>query len=195
MVEGLTDEAMAHRLAKASGHDLSVCYGKKGVGYIQKRIAGFNGLAKNMPILTLVDFMDTRMACPPDMVHAWLPHREQGMLLRAVVRELESWLLADRNGIAEYLKIPMSRVPENPESLSDPKATLIHLARKSRSSRIREGLVPAQGSSAIVGREYTSGIIHFIRESWNMNQARMNASSLDHCILCLENLWHGTKNH
>ncbi len=66
MVEGLTDEAMAHRLTGAVGHEIVVCYGKKGVGYIQKRIAGFNGLAKNIPILTLVDFMDTRMACPPD---------------------------------------------------------------------------------------------------------------------------------
>ncbi len=110
------------------------------------------------------------------------------MLLRAVVRELESWLLADRNGIAEYLKIPMSGVPENPESLSDPKATLIHLARKSRSSRIREGLVPAQGSSATVGRGYASEIIHFIRESWDINMVRMKASSLDHCIRRLESL-------
>jgi len=143
LVEGLTDEAMAHRLAGAVGHD---------------------------------------------MVHAWLPHREQGMLLRAVVRELESWLLSDRNGIADYLKIPMSMVPENPESMSDPKATLIHLARRSRSSKIRDGLVPAQGSSATVGREYTSGIIHFIRKSWNMNRARMKASSLDHCIRRLEDL-------
>jgi len=188
LVEGLTDEAMAHRLAKAAGHEIAACYGKRGMGYIQKRIGSFNGLARSMPILTLVDFMDTRMACPPDMVHAWLPHREQGMLLRAVVRELESWLLSDRNGIADYLKIPMARVPENPELLGDPKATLIHLARGSRSSRIRKGLVPSQGSSATVGREYASGIIHFIRESWNMNQARMNAPSLDHCIRCLEDL-------
>jgi len=188
LVEGLTDEAMAHRLAKATGHEIAACYGKRGMGYIQKRIADFNGLAGSIPILTLVDFMDTRMGCPPDMVHAWLPHREQGMLLRAVVRELESWLLADRNGIAEYLKIPIVRVPENPESLNDPKATLIHLARRSRSSRIRAGLVPSQGSSATVGREYASGIIHFIRRLWDINRARMNAPSLDHCIRRLEDL-------
>jgi len=188
LVEGLTDEAMAHRLAKAAGHEIAACYGKRGMGYIQKRIAGFNGLARSMPILTLVDFMDTRMDCPPDMVHAWLPHREQGMLLRAVVRELESWLLADRNGIAEYLKIPIARVPGNPESLNDPKATLIHLARGSRSLRIREGIVPAQGSSATVGREYTFWIIRFIRELWNMDRARINTPSLDHCIRRLESL-------
>jgi len=179
---------MAHRLAKATGHEIAACYGKRGMGYIQKRIAGFNGLARTMPVLALVDFMDTRIDCPPDMVHAWLPHREQGMLLRAVVRELESWLLADRNGIAEYLKIPIVRVPENPESLNDPKATLIHLARGSRSSRIRVGLVPSQGSSATVGREYASRMIHFIRRSWDINRARMNAPSLDHCIRRLERL-------
>jgi len=186
LVEGSTDEAMAYRLAEATGHEIAECYGKRGMGYIQKRIDGFNGLAKSMPVLTLVDFMDTRMACPPDMVHAWLPHREQRMLLRAVVRELESWLLADRNGIAEYLKIPIVRIPENPESLNDPKAMLIHLARGSRSSSIREGIVPAQGSSATVGREYVSKIIHFIQSSWDINRARMNAPSLDHCIRRLE---------
>ena len=87
--------------------------------------------------LTLVDFMDTGHSCPPDVVAQWLPRAEPGMLFRVVVRELESWLLADRENFADFLGISITKPPDQPEQINDPKQQLVNLARCSRKSQIR----------------------------------------------------------
>jgi hypothetical protein len=81
-------------------------------------------------MLMLVDFMDTGLECPPEVPVAWLPDRCSKMLLRAVVREIESWLLADASGISRFLGVSVSLVPRDPESLKDPKQSLVNLARR-----------------------------------------------------------------
>ena len=62
-----------------------------------------------------------------------------------VVRELESWLLADAAGLAAYLGLPRAVVPSQPESVGDPKLALVNLARRSRRTRLRDSIVPYQG--------------------------------------------------
>ena len=117
LVEGIIDEAVARRLINETGHQPGVCYGKKGVSYIHQKIRGFNKSAASMPILTLVDFMDTGLKCPPEVTSSWLPHRCANMLCRIVVREIESWILADRNNLSTYLRVASNRVPLDPENV------------------------------------------------------------------------------
>ena len=74
-----------------------------------------NQMARFTPCLALVDFMDTGMECPPSVPSAWTPDRHPNLIFRVVVRELESWLLADRRGIARFLRIPAARVPSAPK--------------------------------------------------------------------------------
>jgi hypothetical protein len=162
--------------------------GERGIGYIRTKIGGFNRSAKSIRYLTLVDFMDTHKPCPGHVVTTWLPHRETNMLLRIVVRELESWLLADREGIARFLVLSLSRIPERPEEIADPKRELVNLARRSRNQRVRAGLVPEAGSRAIVGKLYTSEMIRFINDEWDIQVARNNAPSLDRCLSRLEEI-------
>ncbi|SMP40079.1 protein of unknown function [Desulfonatronum zhilinae] len=182
LVEGLTDEAMAHRLALTSGHQVGTCYGKKGSSWIKKNVGAFNKLATSVPVLTLLDFMDADLPCPPEILDKWLPHRHSRMLFRVVVRELESWLLADREGMAGFLGVPLGKIPLAPENLGDPKQTLVNLARQSRYSSIRSALVPQQGSTAQVGRSYVSEIIQFTSETWNPERARESSPSLNSCL-------------
>lgn len=188
IVEGVMDEAMASRIVTALGHTPGPCYGKKGVDYIKEKIKNFNESATIINYLALVDFMDTKSPCPGAVVTAWLPHRRPKMLLRMVVRELESWLLADRKNLADFLQIALSKVPVNPEEVKDPKLTLVNLARSSRSKRIRESLVPDLESTAKVGRLYTSEIIQFINQQWDISSARQNSPSLERCCKCLQTL-------
>jgi hypothetical protein len=188
LVEGDLDEAAAVRLVETVGHTPGVCYGKKGLSYITTKIQGFNNSVYQVPCLALVDFMDTNLDCPPEVITQLLPIRNPNMLLRVVVRELESWLLADRNNIARFLQINIDQVPIAPEQIHDPKQTLVNLARRSRSSKLRSALVPNQGSTAQVGKLYASEMKRFISELWNIESARTNADSLDRCLSSLESL-------
>ena len=188
LVEGIMDEAAAQRIIAATGHKFGICYGKRGCAYIRKRVSGFNAAATAVPYLTLVDHMDTELSCPPEVVSRWVPHRRPLMLLRVVVRELESWLLADRQNLAEFLKVSLARIPRHPEGIEDPKRTLINAARRSRSPRMRDALVPKEGSTAQVGPLYASEMIRFIHQHWNIDAARGQSPSMDRCLRRLQEL-------
>ncbi len=58
LVEGTLDEAVARQLVTASGGTPGTVFPKKGAGYIEKKIDGFNELAQGVPILSLVDPTD-----------------------------------------------------------------------------------------------------------------------------------------
>lgn len=188
LVEGPMDEAAAAKIIKAAGHVPGTCYGLRGCSYIKKKVRGYNRSAKSIYYLTLIDFMDTGEACAPDVVTEWVPDREPKMLFRIVIQELESWLLADREGIAQFLKVDLLKVPAMPEQLHDPKRQLIQLARRSRNKSIRAALVPEPESKANVGKLYTSEMIRFISMQWDIQKARANAPSLEKCLFRLEEL-------
>jgi len=188
LVEGPTDAALAIRIITAAGHSSGTVYGKKGCGFIKMKIDGFNRAASGAIYLALIDFMDTGSDCPPQVVSAWLPHRNPNMLFRVVVRELESWLLADRQGISGFLNVSLDKVPIEPEKIDNPKRTLVDLARGSRSRKIKEALVPETGSTAQVGKLYVSEMVRFINTEWDKDKARLNAPSLDRCLTVLESL-------
>jgi hypothetical protein len=182
IVEGDLDEAVALRLIVDTGHDPGVIYGRRGIGYIREKVSAFNRSANQIAYLTMIDLMDTRLPCAPEVVRQWLPHPNRGMLLRIVVREIESWLLADREGIAAFLAVPLTRVPINPEQLPDPKQALVNVARKSRRRRLRQSLVPAQGSVAQTGRLYVTELRAFVQNHWDVTNAAMHSVSLAKCL-------------
>ncbi|MCG3199434.1 MAG: hypothetical protein GHCLOJNM_03949 [bacterium] len=190
LVEGYVDETVAARLVELSGHQVGSSLGKQGIGYIRKRLAAFNRAARGGVYLALVDFMDTGMACPPQVVQSWLPDRHPNMILRLAVREVESWLLADREGAARFLAIPIREIPGDPEGIADPKRFLVELARKSKKRGVAEALAPAGGSSAQVGKLYSSELSLFAQESWDPRRARERSPSLDACLKALESLEH-----
>ena len=104
------------------------------------------------------------------------------------MRELESWLLADHKGLARFLRVSVGRIPRDPELIDNPKRALINVARHSRSSRIRDALVPRPRSTSQEGVLYDSELTRFIQESWSLNEARRYAPSLDQCIKRMERL-------
>ncbi len=188
LVEGLLDEAVAARLIIATGHQPGVSYGKKGFTHIKEKIQGFNQTAKTIYYLTLVDLMDTRLPCPPEVIKAWIPHRQPKMIFRVVEREIESWLLADHQGIAKFLQVNLNQIPSDPERLPDPKQALVNLARKSKSKKLREALIPNSNSTAREGKLYNSEMLNFINSFWNIEQARINSQSLDKCVRRLKSI-------
>ena len=182
------DEAVARKIVQATGHSIGTCYGKRGVGYVKSKVKMFNKSAPRGAMLVLVDFMDTGATCPPQAVAQYLPYPNPNMIFRVVVAEIESWLLADRDGLADFLCISRARIPVSPEQLIDPKQTVVNLARGSRCRSIRGALVPPHGASVVVGKLYASEMIRFIHDYWNLRCARGNSLSLDRCLNRLERL-------
>lgn len=188
IVEGLLDEAVANRIIVATNHTPGHCYPKKGFTYIKDKIRDFNKSAITINYLALVDFMDTGLPCPGAVITTWLPYRQPKMLFRVVVREIESWLLADRENIARFLQIATTKVPDRPEEIENPKQFLINLARTSRSKRVRAALVPDERSTATEGRLYTSELSQFVNQHWDPANACRNAPSLERCYKRLQAL-------
>ncbi|MES2296217.1 MAG: hypothetical protein V4582_04205 [Pseudomonadota bacterium] len=188
LVEGYVDEAVATCLLCACGHEAGTTYGKRGWTYIEQKVRAFDLSCGKAGLLTLVDFMDTRLSCPPSVVSAWLPRPSAMHVFRVVVHEIESWVLADRDAIASFLGVPKSKIPHDPDILPDPKRTLINLARTSRKRALAAALVPVTDHAATEGPLYSSEIVRFVREQWSPERARIQSSSLDRCMKRLSQL-------
>jgi len=187
LVEGTLDEAVAQKIIKTAGGKPGTVFPKKGFDYIAPRIQDFNQTAQGIPILTLVDLMDTDFDCPVEAIHDWLPHRHHQMLLRFVVKEIESWILADRTRIARMFGIRKAKVPHHPEDLTDPKDALVDLARSSPYDGLRNAVVPEDPTVKAQGTGYNSRLERFVREEWQPEEAQKNAPSLHRCLRAVEN--------
>ena len=189
LVEGLLDEAVARRLLRHCGHTPGDSFGRAGWSFLRTKVTGFNvRAAYGNPILMLVDFMDTRLPCPSAVIAEWIPERSPRLLLRVVVNEVESWLLADGESLAQWLGISAALLPAAPENLPDPKQALVNLARRSRRRAILSSLVPTPGISTVVGPDYVGKMQEFIDNHWNPDRARLVAPSLDRCLNRLTDL-------
>lgn len=188
-VEGLVDEAVVKRIVRESGGIAGRVYGKNGKAWLRARINGYNNAARHQPWVVLVD-LDQDAECGPNLSRAWLPGKSSNLCFRVAVHEVEAWILADRDQIASFLSVPVSRIPTNPEFDVDAKRSLVNLAASSRRRAIREDMVPRPGSGREVGPAYTSRLIEFVsdRTKWRPRVAAQLAPSLRSCMECIERL-------
>lgn len=177
VVEGDTDAAVIRRLAEEAGLRVATVHVKHGKQNVHSRISGYNAAARQNPFVVLVD-LDTEYDCAPELIRDWLPERAPALCFRVAVRAVESWLLADREQVAKFLRVPRARIPEEPEALRDPKRSLVDIARASSSRDIREDLVPRPGGGRAVGQAYSSRLVEFARERWRPSVAALQCDSL-----------------
>lgn len=180
-VEGIVDESVIRRLVTHVGAIPGNIYGKTGKQDIRRRIQGYNSAAQRSPWIVLVD-LDNDAHCAPPLRAAWLPNPTPLMCFRVAVRQVEAWLLADREGIASYLAVRRDSIPGDPESLANAKDTLVNLARKSRRREIREDMVPRIGSGRDVGPAYSSRVIEFTSTHWRPDDASLHSESLSRAV-------------
>jgi len=164
-------------------------FARRGCGYLKKQTPAFNNAARACPFLMLADL--DRLSCPPELIEQWLPHpKHPHFLLRVAVREVESWLLGDPVGLAEFLGLRSTPAVPAPELLPDPKDHLLRLALKAASRQVREALVwrdPRSGR-LLQGPDYNGTLGGFVLKKWNMDRAREACRSLDRFFLALGRL-------
>jgi len=182
-VEDALSETIVRRLLDYTdrSYAVGVAYGRRGYGYLRGTIRGWNRAASGIPFIVLTD-LDHHL-CPTALIQEWLPEpKSPNLLLRVAVREVEAWLLADRTNLANYLSVSPTRVPAEPDSLPDAKASLVDLAGRSRSREVRAGIAPKRGSTAKQGPDYNASLSDFARSHWNINAARLSSPSLARTI-------------
>jgi len=189
-VEGNVDEAVVRRLIEHVGGTPGPVYGRNGKDHLRQRIANYNQAARLSPWVVLVD-LDHDAECAPPLRSAWLPTLSPYLCLRVAVRQVEAWLLADRERFAKFLSVSTSRIPHNPESVEHPKNKLVEIARYSRRRDIREDMVPRPGSGRSVGPAYTARLIEFViseRTGWRPEVAARYSDSLNRSLRCLRRI-------
>lgn len=189
-VEGLVDEAVVKRLIVEAGGEIGSIYGKRGKSLLKQRINGYNNAAHHHPWIVLVD-LNREANCPPPLRAAWLPTPGRFMCFRVAVREVEAWLIADRERFASFFRVRLENIPADPEMLDDPKEAVIELSRRSRSRDIRLDMVPRPGSGRKIGPAYVSRLIEFASDTqrgWRPERAARSSDSLNRSLTRIQEL-------
>jgi hypothetical protein len=93
-VEGPSDEIVLRRIVTDRGAHVHRVQIQNGKTNLRRALPGYNGAAQGDPWLVFVD-LDHDFACAAALVTEWLPAPSVYMRFRVVVRQIESWLLAD----------------------------------------------------------------------------------------------------
>jgi len=151
-------------------------YQGNGFGYLKTNIKGFNQASIVNPHFMLTDL--DNYDCPIALKNDWIDFEiRNNFIFRIAVREVESWLLADRKGLSKFFNVSIINFPPNPDLVIDPKNTLIQLAKRSNKREIREDIVPIN-RNATIGPNYNGCLTEFVYKYWSFDNAKLLSNSL-----------------
>ena len=187
-VEDKLSEAVVRRIlvGYAGSAKNSQVVGGGGYGFLKANIFKYINAAQNVqPVFMLTDLDQGR--CPPTLIDHWFQGQEipPRFLFRVAVREVEAWLLADREAFGAFLGISHAKIDRDVERISGPKEYVLNLARKSRGA-VRRELVPAKGAVASQGFGYNACLGNFVEKEWSPERASENSSSLKKTLIRTE---------
>ena len=186
--EDILSEAVLRKVIQESPREYNILhnFNKNGKTKIDKTLKKYNQASRIYPFLVLRD-LDTDHDCAPELVKKLIDFTpSKNFLFHIAVREIDSWLLADRASVSRFLGVRMGDVPSPPDEIVNPKEMLISLARKSRFRNIRESIPPLPKSTAKQGPGYNIELTFFIKNHWNTKNAAKNSPSLARLIRRLE---------
>ena len=191
-VEGLIDAAIARRLAHFVGFDQCTVYETGGKPRLDERLSSYNAASKHGAWLVIRD-LDRDAECAAQLINARLPRISPTMCFRVAVCAVEAWVMADVDEFARAFGMTMSALPVRPDEVTDPKLTVVNLARRSRFKLVREDLVPGNGLSARVGPLYNARMVEFVQTRWLPERAGTRSDSLRRCLRALRRLSRNTR--
>ncbi len=182
-VEDSLSEAVLRRVLSSATKQYAIgtAYSRGGYGYLRKMIRPFNNAARVTPFLVVTDLDDGE--CAPVFITEWLPETQNGNLIfRVAVREIEAWVLGDQSAVASFLGIRRDLIPDNPETLENPKEFLVQLAMRSRKRELKKDIVPRLGSTSKVGPNYNGRLVEFVNSTWDPRAAAESCDSLSRLV-------------
>ena len=160
---------------------------REGYGYLKTKCHNFNQMAARHFVLLITD-LDNAI-CAGRLIESWfggLPINAD-LKFRVAVREIESWLLADHEGMKNLLINGANNLTPNPDQLQNPKEYLLQCAKRAPRD-VKNDLIRTKGSLAKQGLGYNARLCQFVREVWEPNRAAQRSDSLSRAIQRLQEI-------
>jgi hypothetical protein len=179
VVEGESDRETAKAIVRSAGRTVAKVVVAGGKSRLDPRIPKYNQAARRSP---WVVFRDSDGTCPARLraelasaIAVWSPN----FALRIAHSMTEAWLLADRDGFADFFHVRVGRVPRDPETLPHAKREVLRLCADSTARSVRQDMVRSSGET---GPLYVSRINEFASTRWDVAAAAANSDSLSRAI-------------
>ena len=189
-VEDRLSEAVATKILTNLGFEIMrkpekpKSSGLKGNSYLERIAPEFNRSAKGPFYFFMLTDLDSPKICPSELIQSWVKSPlNPRFFLRVAVMEVESWVMADQSAISEFLQIPLHEVPTKTDQILNPKESLLSLAKKSKSAKLRKDLLPKKGNkTSKIGPGYNTRLSEFVRDYWDLNRAASISPSLKRTV-------------
>jgi hypothetical protein len=176
VVEDILQEVVLRKLLHVYRKDINIVTvsGKCGNMYIKENIRTFNAASQSLPHIIMTDL--DRKFCAPQLIKDWINFDiHKNMFFRIAEKEIDAWLLSDREAFARLMNIPINKIPMNTQEIAEPKQYIINLARKSRKKNIKDIVPDGMGKQ---GPGYNIILQKFVYEQWDAERAANNNESL-----------------
>jgi len=171
-------------------------------GQIKSKIENFNTLSRKYPVILLLD-LDAN-DCAPQLKQQLLKNIQptSDFIVNIAIEEAESWLFADKENFASYLRVDRNLLPNGMDlrmngprvvhevyTTQKPSRVLTHeIALKSTDALIRRQVGVDDVNEKCKGNEYNCVIEPFICDVWKPEIARASSNSLSRMISRLQSL-------
>lgn len=176
IVEGTTDEPVVTVLMHAAGwadHEFFV-RSVNGKGAIDRDIKNYWEAAQHVPYVVFRDLDRDEGGCPVavrSMLSSKTPGESPNLLIRIVDQCIESWILADRQGVAEFCERPIASVRPRDSRPKD------HLLRLFQKPQFKDAVLHEGGKLAF-GPAYATHLHRLMTHHWSIERAAAESDSL-----------------
>ena len=186
IVEGETDEPVINALMHAAGwadHEFFV-RSVNGKGVIDRDLKNYWEAARVHPYVIFRDLDRDGEGCPVTLRAQLVEHtpgESPDLLIRIVDQCIESWILADRQGVAEFCERPIASVRPCD---SRPKDQLLRLFQKAQF----KDAVLREGGKLAFGPAYALHLQRLMTDHWSIERAAAESDSLRRALKRLTDL-------
>lgn len=176
IVEGPTDIPVVTALMRAAGwvNGEFAFTRANGKGVIDRDIKKYWGAARFIPYVIFRDLDRDEGGCPVavrSMLSSKTPGESPDLLIRIVDQCIESWILADRQGVAEFCERPIASVRPYDSRPKD------HLLRLFQKAQFKDAVL-REGGKLAFGPAYATHLHHLMTHHWSIERAAAESDSL-----------------
>lgn len=147
------------------------------------RYVGPAGIHRVGPVICLAD---TDGKCAPAWLAACnLPVVPDNFFLRLAVSESENWVIADRQGFADFFGVKVSSIPAQIAPTVDTKLLLLNSLKGARLP-FRTEMLTVQKRLVRPGTGYNMHLANFVSSTWDYRRASVSSESLQRSVARLE---------
>lgn len=186
IVEGETDEPVINALMRAAGwnHDQFEVKRANGKGVIDRDLKNYWEAARVLPYVVFRDLDQDGGGCPVTLRAQLVEHtpgESPDLLIRIVDQCIESWILADRRGVAEFCNRSAASL-ELPPSHHKP-----YLLRLMKDAKLKDA-VEDKGRELDFGPAYAVHLERLMTRHWSVERAATESDSLRRALERLTDL-------